>query len=107
MVEAVIKSELSCFSSNPALVRINLNEETVTVSKLKYEHSIDLPKKNLLRMCTCPFSLPPFLWFISSIVQPGRKFREPTFGFTDHLYFWVFPVISAFMFTSLLVEVLY
>lgn len=41
MVEAVIKSELSCFSSNPVLVRISLNEETGTVNKLKYEHSID------------------------------------------------------------------
>lgn len=60
-----------------------------------------------LPVCPCPCSLPPCLWFISSLVQPGRKFREPTFGFTDHIYFWLFPVISAFAFTSLLVEVLY
>lgn len=42
MVEAVIESELSCFSLiYPSVARVNLNEETGIVNKLKYEHSID------------------------------------------------------------------
>lgn len=40
----------------------------------------------------------------SSLVEPGRGFREPAFGFLDPISFLVFPVISAFAFNSLLID---
>lgn len=40
----------------------------------------------------------------SSLVEPGRRFREPAFGFLDPISFLVFPVISAFAFNSLLID---
>ena len=81
MVEAVIKSELSCFSSNPALVRINLNEETGTVNKLKYEHSIDLQKKKSPFVCVS---------FVTSAIFVVHFFHCSAWQEVQRTNFWVY-----------------